>query len=451
MLLLDGIFGQRIKQYMMASQISKFLVIIFVFFCLFGCQNDDEISTKEIAYDLQGYVQKGPFINGTTIIVSELNQKLVATGKNFNTQIIDNKGSFNLKSVKLKSNFIQIIAEGFYFNEVRNKKSATQLTLFGLANVIDISSVNINLLSHLEKDRVIYLMQEEEKSFHKAKKQAQQEVLSVFGIKKSSIISSELLDISQDGDDNAILLAVSAILQGNNTVAELSELLANFITDIREDGVLDSKSTREKIRINAMLLKPSDIRQHLEDRYEELGVSAVVPNFEQYIDSDGDGLLNKDEDDTPDEFTFEPQTDVAIDTTIVSNEIVISGLKETGKTIARVEGGTLIVNDQKVIGDSTQVSNQDRIRLSLHSSSEYATSLVTKLTINTLIRKFSATTDDYIPDNFSFTSVENAKRDSLYTSETILLSGLPHATLVSLNEGMLFVNNERVEANEAFP
>ena len=230
----------------MTSQTLRFLfAIIFASFYLLGCQDDEAVSTQMSNYDLQGYVQKGPFINGTAITVSELSDKLVATGKNFTTQIIDNKGAFSLKDVELQSNYVQLMAEGFYFDEVRGDKSSAQLTLFALADVSDVNSVNVNLLSHLEKDRVIYLMQEEEKNFDEAKHQAQQEVLTIFGIEKADMNASELLDISQDGEDNAILLAISAVMQGQNTVAELSELLANIITDIREDGILDSESTQK--------------------------------------------------------------------------------------------------------------------------------------------------------------------------------------------------------------
>ena len=219
---------------------------MFSSFFLLSCQDDEEVTQQKQSVSIEGYVQKGPFINGTAITVSELDQKLVATGKNFTTQIIDNKGSFSLKDITLQSDFVQLIAEGFYFDEVRGEKSAAQLTLFALADVSNVNSVNVNLLSHLEKDRVIYLMQEEELSFSTAKQQAQQEILAIFGIEKADMAASELLDISQDGDDNAILLAISAILQGWQSVAELSELLANIITDIREDGVLNSESTREK-------------------------------------------------------------------------------------------------------------------------------------------------------------------------------------------------------------
>ena len=132
-----------------------------------------------------------------------------------------------------------MMANGFYFDEVQGKKSTAQLTLFASANLADTSSiVNINLLSHLEKNRVRYLIQEESKSFATAKKQAQKEILAIFGIEKESIVASENLDITHEGDDNAILLAISVILQGyDGKVGNLAELLANISTDMETDGV----------------------------------------------------------------------------------------------------------------------------------------------------------------------------------------------------------------------
>jgi len=49
------------------------------------------------------------------------------------------------------------------------------------------------------------------------------------------IPDSELLDITKSGDNNAILLAVSLILQGFRSEAELTELLAAISNDIRTD------------------------------------------------------------------------------------------------------------------------------------------------------------------------------------------------------------------------
>ena len=64
--------------------------------------------------------------------------------------------------------------------------------------------------------------------FTSAKAQAQQEVLAAFNLTSSAIGNSETLDISQSGEGNAILLAVSVILQGNRSEAQLTELLATL-------------------------------------------------------------------------------------------------------------------------------------------------------------------------------------------------------------------------------
>ncbi|WPP52726.1 Kelch repeat-containing protein [Catalinimonas niigatensis] len=421
---------------------------------VFSCREDDEVvNTPPVAVDstltvdLSGYVQKGPFINGTAITISELDKKLVTTGKNFTTQIADNKGSFSLKGVKLKSNFVQLQADGFYFDEVKGEKSAAQLTLFALSDVEDVSSINANLLSHMERSRVIYLMQEKGQSFAEAKQQAQAEILAVFGIAKEEMQQSELLDISQDGDDNAILLAISAVLQANNTVAELSELVANIITDLREDGVLNSQSNKDKIREQGKMLNLPQIRLNLEKRYEELGVEASIPNFEQYIDSDGDGILNKDEDDNPDDFMFTLQKDVAVSIATTSNPVKISGLKEGGTANAVVRNGQIVLNGKVSTDTAVQVKNGDALQLQLTSSQAYADTVKATVSIGTVVKHFQVITDDYVPNTFSFTAQKDVAVDSLYTSNTLTVSGIPFATPLQIEGGRLIKNGKVVSSD----
>ena len=424
------------------------LSLLISSFLLSGCREDDEASvTPPVAISLKGLVQKGPFINGTAINLSELSPKLIATGKNFTTQIADNKGSFTLVDIPLQSTYVQLQADGFYFDEVQGEKSMAQLTLFALADVSDASIVNINLLSHLERSRVIYLMQEEEKKFGVAKQQAQQEILATFGIAQDNISYSEQLDISRDGDQNAILLAISAILQGNNSVAELSELLANITTDLREDGMLNSETTQTRLKAQATALNLPQIRKNLEVRYEELGVSATIPNFEQYVDSDGDGILNKEEDDTPDNFTFEAQVDVAINISVVSNEIVISGLKEGSVSGVTVSNGQLIVNGQVVQDSTAQVKNGDKLKLQIISSGNYADKTTASVHISSYRQHFSVTTDDYTPDDFSFSTQKDVAVETHYTSNIITISGLPHATPVTVENAILIKNGEEITSD----
>ncbi len=174
------------------------------------------------------------------------------------------------------------MANGFYFNEIKNTNSDAQLTLYTLSDVSNRSSLNINIISNLERTRVNYLL-DEGMEFSKAKKQAQSEISKIFEIEKADILESEKLDIAQSGEDNAILLAISVILQGDLSVADLSELIANIGTDIQDDGILDNENPGTTLIDNAMLLQPDLIRQNLENRYQELGIIVILPDFERYV------------------------------------------------------------------------------------------------------------------------------------------------------------------------
>lgn len=142
--------------------------------------------------------------------------------------------------------------------------------------------MNLNLLSTLEVTRSEYLMSNGA-SFDNAKKQAQAEVLKIFTIKKPSIGSSEELNITQNTDDNAALLAISLILQGFRTEAELSQILGDIGTDIRTDGVLNSSNIGSSLINDAKFLNLASIRQNLQSKLNNLGLSTTVPYFEKYI------------------------------------------------------------------------------------------------------------------------------------------------------------------------
>ena len=262
-----------------ASLISCISILFVLSFS--SCQEDDgpEVITKE---KITGYIQKGPFLNGTSISVSELRADFSQTGKVFNSQIKDNQGTFEINNLQLSSPYVELKADGFYFNEVTGETSKSQLTLYALADVRNTNTLNVNVLSTLEKARVENLVTEG-LSFADAKKKALNEILTIFSLSKSDIQSSELLDINKSGDDNAILLAISAILQGYRSEAELSELLANLSADISTDGKLDSESLGTALISHAKFLNTAKVRENLEKRYQAIGATAHIPDFEKYI------------------------------------------------------------------------------------------------------------------------------------------------------------------------
>lgn len=260
------------------------LSLCLVFGCGGGGSTDATSGNPSPSYEVSGYVQKGPFINGTSITIYELDENLLPSGKSYDSQIKDNSGKFSLDNVSFLSKYVKLKADGFYYNEILGDTSSSQLTLYALSDITGKDVININLLSHLEKDRLEYLV-EQGKTFSEAKKQAQKEILNIFSISKDDIGDSETLDISSDGDDNAILLAISIILQGYRTTSELSELLANISSDIRTDGVLDSSSLGTQLINDAKLINLSNIRTNLVNRYKQIGLAASIPDFEKYVNT----------------------------------------------------------------------------------------------------------------------------------------------------------------------
>ncbi len=258
--------------------ISFFTLFILLFL---NCERDDSGSTSQFR-DVTGHAQKGPFINGSSVTVFDLREDLTATGKSYNAQITDNKGTFELKNVELSSNYASLRADGFYFNEVSGEQSAAQITLYALADISGREDINVNLLTHLEKSRVEYLMTKGE-SFSSAKSKAQKEILAIFNMEKAGIKNSEELDISGAGEDNGILLAISAILQGYRQESQLTELLSNIINDITEDGQLDDASIGSALINHAINLDTIGIRSNLVERYAEIGAASEIPPFEKYI------------------------------------------------------------------------------------------------------------------------------------------------------------------------
>ena len=87
------------------------LLVLMAIGMFFSCQDDlenseknddDSVITKAV---FSGYVQKGPFINGSSVTILELDENLDQTGKTYFTTISDNLGSFEKKNIELISNY----------------------------------------------------------------------------------------------------------------------------------------------------------------------------------------------------------------------------------------------------------------------------------------------------------------------------------------------------------
>jgi len=415
---------------------------------LSGCGGDpDTTPTEDLAtYTMAGVTQKGPFINGSSVTIQELDVALIPTGRTFATETTNDLGAFSISS-PLATPFAEVIIEGFYFDELNGELSAAPISLRTMADLSAGTQVNVNLLTHLEKQRLSTLVSGGA-DFADARARAQTEVLAAFNIDGVGLAEFGEMDVSQQGADNAVLLAVSAIVlqmarnRGGSISAESSAILSAITTDIASDGTLDSNTIQDEILSGSRMLDLVDIRVNFEARLDTLGVNSGAPAFEDFVDSDADGVLNKDDDDHPAAVTLSAVTGAAPDTDVTSNDITVTGVHTEGFTRVRVDGAAVVKNGQLLAEPETTVVNGDTLAVVVHSSAEFSTLTTATLTVGSSVYNFDVTTgsetdkgdsdadgvlnsdDDDEPDAFLLTDVTDAQRNQSYTSNQITVSGV---------------------------
>ncbi|WP_290766431.1 FISUMP domain-containing protein [Fibrobacter sp. UBA4297] len=208
----------------------------------------DEDSAIAISMDsLSGYSQKGPFVKGSVVYLYELQdgKTLKQTNGNFVSRIDSDDGHFKFTSRNLVSQYVLMQATGYYLNEVTNERTRDMITLNAITDISNRNSANVNVLTHLEYPRVYHLVTVDKMKFKAAKRQARAEILKAFHYDTTDIEDFEDL-ILEDVHDN-VLRAISMLMQGDLTVAEVSERLSKMSADIEKDGKWDDTQLRAEI------------------------------------------------------------------------------------------------------------------------------------------------------------------------------------------------------------
>ena len=262
----------------MKAKLSTFCILALIFA---GCNNSQPDSIRPVSKTVfTGKVQKGPFVEGSSVDIFELAQDFSQTGKVFTTTILDKQGTFEQRDMQLSSQFAELRATGYYFNEVNGKLSESPLTLTAVADISDIDNVNVNILTTLERERIYYLIGKG-MNFHNAKNQAHKEVLDIFGMTPKQVEEAEMLDI----EDNVQLLVISAIAQGLRPTAEVTQLVANIAFDIASDGKLDNAALASVLKNNAAGIKAATLVKNMQEYdmncdYKESEVNEWLQSFE---------------------------------------------------------------------------------------------------------------------------------------------------------------------------
>lgn len=240
---------------------------------------------NERKFDIKGKAQKGPFKIGTNVTISELDNDLNPTGKVYFSTIMNHEGYFDLPDIEFASNYVQLKVEGDYFEEYHGYTTTNQpITLFCIVDLSENDITNINLLTHLEMDRIIQF-KNEGLSFIESKQKAQNEILKNFNIENVDFINSENLDISGNTDNDAILLAITLIIQGSKVGSNLTEFLTNIRNDIYDNGIIDSEGIQTRLISQSKLLDKDRLRDNLHNYFINIGEEIEIPPFERYIDT----------------------------------------------------------------------------------------------------------------------------------------------------------------------
>lgn len=265
--------------------------ILFGGVILASCSNSDtnEESFTPRNYNVNGKVEKGPFVSGSTITIQPMDGKLQVLGSMFNTTITDNVGNFTFGSKEFQSQYAEMMASGYFFNEVKGRLSEGTLVLRALVDLADNSTVNVNILTHLKYPRIKKLI-ESGKSFKEANTQAQNELLKAFGLQKYASKDASQFSIVSGTDESAALIAVSSLLLYNRSEGELTEYLSTLSQEFGNTGEFsETTKTQFKKDRKELASRLNDVQSNVIRRYSDMGINVEVKNLMAYFDWDDDG------------------------------------------------------------------------------------------------------------------------------------------------------------------
>ena len=274
------------------KRIISLFTISSLFLGIVSC--DDKLGGEDnfepTDYTVKGKVEKGPFISGSTINLQPMNAKMVPTGSTFSTTITDNAGNFAFNTATLETPYAQLTANGYFFNEVTGQLSNGTLSLRALVDLSEQSTVNVNILTHLKYARILDLVEKDNKKYKEANKQAQEELLTAFGLQRYTDTDASNYSITAGTPEAAALIAISALILKNRSEAQVTEYLAKLSKEFGENGCfsVDTKQIIKNDR-NALLKDLKKSEENVKNRYSELGQTVTVMPLEYYFDWDDDG------------------------------------------------------------------------------------------------------------------------------------------------------------------
>jgi hypothetical protein len=318
----------------------KQLIAILALLSLAACGGGGSSAPSGTYSAKSGVAQKGPLIKGSTVTAQELSPSLSPTGQQYSYQTTSDFGAFSPTN-SFASQYIGTNASGYYFDEVANAVSTGPVTLNGYSDLSTDSVLNVNLLTTLEYQRIQNLVTKSSMTFAAARTQAENEVLTALNIPAGSYGTFSTLDISGGTDGDHILAAISSIFVYGNSAGPLSQLIANFQSDIGANGVITNAKTTAALVAASKTINPTAVAANLTTFYAADGVVFNASDISDWISRFGDGVVGK--------FAFYV-ADATPSSTFTFPTFVVSAVAGTSISVT---AGQLTVNGKRVTGAVT--------------------------------------------------------------------------------------------------
>jgi hypothetical protein len=260
----------------------------------------DPNGTHPVRVHLRGAVQKGPFVAGSTVRISNLDARGNPTGSTIATSTRNDLGEFELDVDTTE--LVAIEATGFYHNEATGAMSAAPIRLRALETVPSGGgAVYVNTITHLTFDRMKVLVSDGS-SFAEARQRAGWELQRALGIVPDDFYArvegTAMNLLGGDSDGSSYLLGVTAILDYSAEITDYEEqttalqaILDGLALDLAPDGDIDA-SRRAPIEDARLFLETSAVEASFAERLRAIDSAAAVPDLDRSLDHDADGLVN---------------------------------------------------------------------------------------------------------------------------------------------------------------
>ncbi|MBR3071237.1 hypothetical protein [Fibrobacter sp.] len=221
--------------------------------------NVSNVNQAGLSKTVYGLAQNGPYVDSSVVKLTVLDEStLESTEQVFTGLVGDGYGGYSIQVDSLKSNIAQISVSGKYLEARSGRLSEKELTLYALSDLNVHNSINVNLFTTLEYERVRELVKNKKLSFAEAKKQAKEELLDAFHVvakdetgNNVNFDDPEMWNIYgirdiENRDEDKVLMGLTAIFSAFNE-NYVESLIKTIAEDFAKDGKWDDDSTRMRV------------------------------------------------------------------------------------------------------------------------------------------------------------------------------------------------------------